>query len=151
MKIDQIAFGCATLHDVEYAQQFLKKFGATEWSEDHVVASGFVYGEPAMNAAHLFFNYQFGVELELLCYTEGPNWLSRKLHPGAMIVPSHIGVHVDAKAMKIESELKIVQEVYTITHTNPVIAGKRTYHYKIFGTDGHVPFDIKLIERMNVE
>ena len=43
----------------------------------------------------------------------------------------------------------MAQEVMTESHTNPVIAGKRTYNYVIFDTKEILGVDVKFIVRIN--
>ena len=45
--------------------------------------------------------------------------------------------------------IKISQEVFTDSHTNPVIAGKRSYNYVIFNTRPILGVDLKFIVRIN--
>lgn len=51
--IEQIAI-CPK--DPARAKQLLKDLGADEWAEDHVVATGKVFGEDGTNEADLSFN-----------------------------------------------------------------------------------------------
>ena len=43
----------------------------------------------------------------------------------------------------------MAQEVFTESHTNPVIAGKRSYNYVIFDTREILGVDLKFIVRIN--
>lgn len=148
-KIEQVAFACA---DPSAIINIAQSFGLKNWSHDTVVAKGHVFGLPATNKAELHFNYELGIELELIKYLEGFNW-HRRRHPQYIFL-SHMGFHVDeAKMQKCKSQLaaaavEIAQEVITQSHTNPVIAGKRTYHYVVFDTQHLIGFDLKLIERI---
>ena len=66
----------------ERARALLTELGLNEWVTDHVVAGGKVFGEPGKNEADLAFNYQNTrpenkpLELEVLHYTSGPNWMA---------------------------------------------------------------------------
>jgi len=123
------------------------------------VAEGFVYNsdrdsakDPVANIARLAFNYQ-GLEkareLEVLHYSAGVNWMDG--HPSCA---SHFGMHIAAKDIEAwkrffrNKNISIVQEVNTLSHSNPVIAGKRSYNYIIFGTRQILGVDLKLIVRI---
>ena len=45
--------------------------------------------------------------------------------------------------------IDVAQEVMTESHTNPVIAGKRSYNYVIFDTKDILGVDLKFIVRIN--
>jgi hypothetical protein len=118
------------------------------------MAEGTVHGQQAANQAALAFNYQAAprgpLELEVLQYDAGPNWMDWNV-PSV----SHLGMHCTSEELEqwrtfFEAEgVRVVQEVLTINHTNPAIAGKRNYQYVIFGTRGILGVDIKLIVRIN--
>jgi hypothetical protein len=135
----------------ERAIKFLSKLGANEWARDHVIAVGQVFGLPARNEANLAFNYDIldtARELEVLDYTNGPNWVEHR--PAGV---SHLGMHVsDLELVKWreffeEEGIGIAQEVMTLSHTNPYIAGKRTYNYVVFDTYHILGVDLKFIVR----
>lgn len=166
--IEQIAL-CPP--DPVRAIALLKLLGLDEWAHDVVVASGSVYAEgPVTNRAVLAFNYQATrgitnkvassggndinpseakpLELEVLHYTEGRNWMD-------VNVPSvsHLGMHCSAQELaewtaKFEAfGIKWAQNVLTKSHTNPAIAGKRWYNYRIFHTRPILGVDLKFIVR----
>jgi len=146
---------------------FLKELGLTEWAHDVVVATGSVRGEgPVTNRALLAFNYQAtrgvsedGVfypepkplELEVLHYVEGRNWMDTNV-PSV----SHLGMHCSAEELTMwtakfeELGIRWAQNVETKSHTNPVIAGKRSYNYRIFETRHILGVDLKFIVRRNI-
>jgi len=81
------------------------------------------------------FNYDLGIELEILQYLEGPHChLLNPLWPYEDATISHVGVHLGAEEEFPEMPAwKMVQEMITRSHTNPyLIKNKRRYHYKIF-------------------
>jgi len=148
------------------AEEFLAKIGLTEWFHDHVVASGQVFCEGGTNEADLRFNYQAGsgsdaeaakpLELEILDYTSGDNWISANIdngnaHPEQV---SHLGMHVTAEELLewrefMESEgVGVAQEVVTQSHTNPAIKDSRRYNYVIFDTREIIGVDLKFIVRL---
>lgn len=155
-KVEQIA-----LHvpNPDHFKEALRLIGLTDWSEDHVWARGEVYGVPTVNQANLNFNYQLGpFELELIKYEEGNNWLSMRgtgIHrPGL----SHLGLHIapDRDMDKIIADFRklgidIAQQVTTDSHTNPAIRDQRRYRYVIFNTLDRFGFDLKLIQRLNMD
>lgn len=136
------------------AIEFLQDIGLAEWTEDDVVAGGTVFGECGANRATLRFNYEAfsGKELEILKYTHGCSWVD-----GLTPTVSHIGMHtteeelVEWRKVMNKWDMLVVQEVKTISHTNPAIAGKRCYHYVIFGTRWLIGTDIKFIVRHDNE
>ena len=136
------------------AKKLLSEIGAIDWSEDHVVATGLVFGEHGTNEADLSFNYDLfsGKEFEVLNYTEGNNWIDSR---GERNTVSHLGMHCSADDLKLwrvffeERGIKVAQEVFTDSHTNPVIAGKRSYNYVIFDTKRILGVDLKFIIRIN--
>jgi hypothetical protein len=148
-KIEQVAL-CP--EDPEAAMELLTALGAGDWAKDHVVAQGSVYGAAAAtNEADLAFEYEMlsdANELEVLNYTNGPNWMSR--HPNQV---SHLGMHCSAEELEQfraffeERGYSIAQEVKTRSHENPAIAGKRWYNYVIFDTRKTLGVDLKFIVR----
>lgn len=149
--IEQIAI-CP--RDPAAAKKLLAEIGAAEFSEDHVVANGNVFGEEGRNEADLSFNYDIfaGKEFEVLNYTTGDNWMLHGDRPNSV---SHLGMHcsteelVQWRAFFAEREIQVAQEVFTESHTNPVIAGKRSYNYVIFDTKEILGTDLKFIVRIN--
>lgn len=135
------------------AKEFLAEIGAVEWAEDHVTAKGAVYGEIGRNEADLSFNYSIfdGKEFEVLHYTDGDNWMNRPARENSV---SHFGMHCTADQLLewrkffAERGVNVAQEVFTESHTNPVIAGKRLYNYIIFDTKEVLGVDLKFIVRM---
>ena len=138
------------------AIELLTAIGLSEWARDHVAARGVVFGVPGYNEADLAFNYQATsdkpLELEVLHYTEGPNWMETYAHSA-----SHLAMHVTAeelvgwKAFFALRDIDIAQSVFTESHTNPVIAGKRSYNYVIFDTRAILGIDLKFIVRRDIE
>jgi len=153
--IEQIAL-CPP--DPDRAKQLLRNMGAFHWIEDHVVAQGYVFGQAAKNEAALSFNYELTdnqdgpMEVEILHYTRGENWME---YPGHDCSVSHLGMHCSAseleqwKAFFASQKIGVAQEVRTELHANPEIAGKRRYHYTIFDTRAILGVDLKFIVRLN--
>lgn len=154
MKIEQIAIATENTDQAKEIIENLKKIGLTDWVEDTVTAQGTVFGKTACNKALLNFNYQLGFELEILTYLSGDNWHKERSKTQSFPFQSHLGLHVERKELvEIKERMALIgcgiaQEVYTLEHTNPVIAGKRKYHYIVFDSREKFGFDLKLIERM---
>jgi len=154
MKIEQIAFGVKD--PVKVIDLFSANLGLTEWIKDEVAAKGIINGKKGSNVAELHFNYQWGIELELLRYNSGRNWHEYRNPYGLPMFPSHQGYHCteDEALHKIDEmgalNIGIIQEVYTYNHTNPAIAGKRQYHYIIFDSLEALGYDLKLIIRKDM-
>lgn len=150
-KIEQIAL-CPK--DPKAAMKLLKEMGLEDWAHDHVSAVGHVFESTAqvLNEADLEFNYSgltdSARELEILHYNYGTSWMD-KYEPRA----SHIGMHITEEELVEwreffrERGIRVAQEVRTRAHTNPVIAGKRLYHYVIFDTYAILGIDVKFIIR----
>lgn len=163
--IEQLAFAPSP-ERADEAIEFLKAIGMEDWVDDTVTARGFVSSEElgaAVNVADLAFHYpaEGPREIEVLSYQAGRNWLGQ--NPGAermgsfSPVISHIGMHVSEiqldewRKLMERHDIVVKQEVWTVSHTNPVIAGKRLYHYVIFGTRKLIGTDLKFIVRREVE
>lgn len=142
MNCDQVAYYCID----EDAENHVKKFLGLEnaqWVKDEVTALSSVRGGPKeQNVGLLQFNYDLGIEIELLRYKSGPHWhIENPDHDCAMFhkvpVPfvSHIGYHVDEFPAAVGG--KLVQETWTQSHTAEYLttgAGAgRKYHYRIYG------------------
>lgn len=135
------------------AKAFLEKLGA-RFIEDEVQAVGRVRDNSAThNVGRLSFDYDLapdGVELEVLSYKSGDHWMQ----PHAPSV-SHLGMHCSEKELDQWKQwfsnegIGIVQEVWTMLHTNPYLLQKRRrYHYCIFGTRAILGVDLKFIVRV---
>lgn len=141
--------------DPAAAKELLAAMEVSSWSNDHVVAKGKVYGEEGTNEADLSFNYDIfaGKEFEILDYTSGANWME---HPERYNSVSHLGMHCSAEDLLqwrdffAGRDILVAQEVFTESHTNPVIAGKRSYNYVIFDTKDILGVDLKFIVRIDI-
>tara|TARA_R110000796_G_scaffold22510_4_gene65172 strand:+ start:2168 stop:2656 length:489 start_codon:yes stop_codon:yes gene_type:complete len=150
--IEQIAI---VPKDPVAAKKLLSEIGAVEWAEDHVVATGNVFGNQGTNEANLSFNYDLfsGKEFEVLDYTSGRNWIDYR---GERNTVSHLGMHCTAEDLLSwreffkERDIQVAQEVFTDSHTNPVIAGTRSYNYVIFDTKEILGVDLKFIVRIEL-
>jgi hypothetical protein len=142
MKIDQIAFYCST---DEQANQIKDQFSlrGADWVKDTVTAMSKVWDFPEQpNKAELQFNYDLGIELEILRYISGKHWHdpATLLNPKQQFsVPfiSHVGIHLeDGEDFPQMAHCKLVQETWTLSHTAPYLttgpAAGRRYHYRIF-------------------
>lgn len=135
MRIDQISFYAPTEDD---ADRIKMRFGVTDWVRDIVTAEVYVWpGYEGVNVAELQFGYGLGIELELIRYKSGPNWIAYHGLNAGMI--THVGLHLDdGEDFPLLHGCRLVQEAHTIHHTgerfsNPTspMFGRR-YHYKIF-------------------
>jgi len=142
------------------ALEFLKKIGLEDWTHDKVKALGYVHNHAGRNEANLAFNYtglDHARELEVLDYTDGPNWMTKRAgRSGRDSRVSHLGMHVTAEELAdwrlfmMAEGVSVAQEVFTDSHTNPVIAGKRRYNYVIFDTFDIIGVDLKFIVRIDI-
>lgn len=145
--LDQIAIYCSTAEQVRAAKA---AWGLSdgEWVEDVVTGMASLDGEPEeRSVARLLFNYDLGIEVEILQYLEGDNWHARwtKRHERigkpndaetkfSMPFISHIGFHVNDGPMP-SLPLPLLQELKTQTHTNEYLRDNgRKYWYRIYDT-----------------
>lgn len=156
-RIEQVAL-CAVNSAI--ARELLTDLGLTDWVADNVHARGKVFGEEGENKALLQFNYQSNtndsgvvqsspLELEILDYTEGANWMDSRPYS-----VSHLGMHctagelIEFRAYFESKGIVVAQEVVTQSHTNPYIANSRRYNYVIFDTRQYLGVDLKFIVRL---
>ena len=104
-----------------------------------MTARSIVWGrEAVINEAYLQFNYDLGIELEIIRYTNGDNWHSPFGSANPMPFISHVGIHLDAHEPmpELPHGCRLAQETFTISHTSEYLtkgAGAgRKYHYRIF-------------------
>jgi hypothetical protein len=144
-KLDQIAFFAKTDED---ELEIKRRFGLedADWIEDHVLARGVVLGKQAENQAKLLFNYDLGIELEILRYTAGPAYTDVFIEPGMLC---HIGFHYSGEGDVPTFDVPIVQQVETVSHTNEYLRGiGRHYRYTIYDTWIEHGAYMKVIERI---
>jgi hypothetical protein len=148
IKFDQIAF-CAWDDEDEFLIKQFLQLEKADWIEDTVTARGQV-GQitDAVNTAKLLFNYDFEMEVEILRYIEGPNYLSLSdMAAGRM---SHIGSHFVGDGDVPRLDVPIIQQLVTQTHSNPFQAEhKRHYRYTIYNTLDRLGVFFKVIERLD--
>lgn len=150
-KLDQIAFISHSDADTANIMETLGLASPDQWVEDVVVASGTVHGEPGTNKARLLFNYDTGIELEILQYLAGPNY-AIGLHCGRIC---HVGIHADSFSERNgfktvpTFDVPIIQQVETQSHTNPfLVENGRRYRYTIYDTLSRIGVYTKVIERI---
>lgn len=145
-KIDQLAFISYGANDTWAIQKELGLLDA-QWIEDICVASGEVRGEPGVNKARLLFNYDMGMEVEILQYLEGPNY-AEGLAGGRVC---HYGIHAHAGMPAPSFGAKVVQRVKTRSHTNDfLVRTGRRYQYTIYDTLHSLGVFTKVIERIEL-
>lgn len=146
-KIDQLAF---ISHSEKDTQAIKNQLGLQDasWTEDICVASGEVRGVPGVNKARLLFNYDMGIEVEILQYLEGPNYASQ-LGGGRVC---HYGIHAVAGKPVPTFDAPIIQRVKTRTHTNEfLLSTGRRYQYTIYDTLNSLGVFTKVIERIETQ
>lgn len=137
MKIDQIAFYA---NDENEANRIKQQFGLldAQWIKDTVVANSTVGTLKGTNVAELQFNYDLGIELEILRYIGGISWHDNNPSRGNIgSFISHVGIHLDdGEAFPAMEHCRLVQETFTTSHTAKYLttgpAAGRKYHYRIF-------------------
>lgn len=163
MKLDQIAI---YVHNTNQVDSIKMQLGLhnSEWIEDIVEGEVTVSlpdrekgKQSGKSVGRLLFNYDLGIELELLTYLDGPHWhIRNKNFKNGYPFISHLGFHLDDDE-SIDGNpfhgFSLVQEMMTKKHTNKYVNSRgRTYHYKIFSPDNDaisvfLP-DLKLIKRI---
>lgn len=152
--IEQIAIAPP---DPERAKQLLADMAGATFVEDRVSAVGVVFGRRIDNSARLSFDYTLldnAREFEVLKYEQNEdNWLGVA---GRGCSVSHFGMHCTEAELVFWRNffaargIDVAQEVNTVSHTNPAIAGKRLYNYVIFDTRLILGVDIKFIVRRDI-
>ncbi len=143
MKIDQIAWYAHNSYQVDAIK---KRFGLLDkkWVRDEAVGDVLVHGwiggkmktTSGISSGQLLFNYDLGIELEILTYIDGPHWhMDRKEFLFGQPFLSHVGIHMEPGEVEPDEEENIVQEMTTFSHTNEyVVSRNRTYKYVIRDT-----------------
>lgn len=156
MKMDQIAFYARNRLE-EFNIKALLGLGDAEWIVDQVMGHVEVgidlntnSGIEGNSVGLLQFNYDRGIEIEILRYMEGPNWHDNNpaLYGGGGFI-SHIGYHLedDEEFPRLASPL--VQKMETKAHTNPFLVEKgRRYLYQIYDTRAVLGCYSKFIKRI---
>lgn len=154
MKLDQLCVYCGTEDDADDAKVTLGLQDAV-WVRDEV--EGLVWVKDrhgiittGVSKGILQFNYDTGMEYELLTYVGGPNWhdLHNLNQERARI--GHVGYHLeDGEEFPERWHGDMVQEMFTQVHSNPkVLEAKRKYHYRIYDTVGTLGYYSKVIRRL---
>jgi hypothetical protein len=140
MKIDQVAWYA---RDEKAADELKIKLGLQDakWIIDNVTGKSIFEDETIdINKGHLQFNYDLGIELEILTYTSGQHWHQRTnpfwLDKSQSFFHSHTGLHLDPGDIFPDMPgCLLVQETFTLSHTSEYLttgAGAgRKYHYRI--------------------
>lgn len=148
MKIDQIAFYAA---NDEIEKSIKANFGLQNavWIEDRVEADSilpqFDPNTSVRSVGKLLFNYDLGIELEILRYVSGqnwhnfnPNWDLPTINPTGGAFVSHVGIHLGDDEEFPVVDWKLVQETFTLSHTSEYLTKEgspgygRKYHYRIY-------------------
>jgi hypothetical protein len=153
MKIDQIAIYVPEGTDFMAVASALG-LEHSDFISDEVVGTGYDYDyeSPRRESevmATLHFNYDYGIELELLRFIEG-GW-NKNVGRGDDPFISHIGIHMDHGEFipdAIANSATLIYSLDTKNHTNKYLQERgRTYHYQIW-RHPLIPFDLKFIWRV---
>jgi hypothetical protein len=163
MKLDQIAI---YVHSPEQAIEAAASYGLTmgDFGVQDVVtgdvrlgarvnAEAIDKGLTDKSTGFLRFNYDLGIELELLTYLDGPHWhQDDPRYKAREPFQSHVGFHMEP-GEKVPSALAgcpIAQSMLTRTHTNTYLLEQgRTYEYLILDTRPITGFYSKFIWRID--
>lgn len=157
MKLDQIAFYARNANE-EYAIKRQLGLLDSEWKTDFVTGEVWcrtVYSDKpnfsSESEAKLQFNYDRGIEIEILTYLHGPHW--HLFNPEMWMSKgfiSHLGYHLDPDEDFPQQPDLLVQEMVTKTHTNNYVVSRgRHYHYMIFDTRQTLGCYSKYIKRLD--
>lgn len=147
LKIDQIAYASYSEANTMAIKAHLGLEDAL-WVEDEVIADGYVNGKFGTNRAILLFNYDLGIETEILRYVEGPNYLEAQgIRPESVC---HLGMHYTGEGAIPKFDASVIQRVETQSHTNPFLLKEgRKYRYTIYNTRYQYGVNYKVIERLH--
>ena len=156
--LDQIAFFIPEGSREKAEELYAFLFGARDWNRDNVVAEGRVASKvfgvnQGQNAARLNFNYEMikgGLEFEVLNYDSGPNYLEEEVGPALAHLATHVEDIESAHKWLVSNGFEVVQDVRTISHSNPAVPAERRYRYAIYDTRSVLGFRLKLIQRLTV-
>ncbi len=137
MRADQIAYYCSTK---DAAEQVKKMLGLADkdWIKDRVIADSRVWGKgPFENIADLQFNYNLGIELEIIRYVDGIHWHGVGASKETKPFISHVGIHLnDDEDFPPMEGIELAQETFTKSHTSEYLTtgegAGRLYHYRIY-------------------
>lgn len=157
---------------VDNPEFVMRVIGGNFWTKDHVKSNVRTRGPIEFN---LFYNYEQDIpfkELELIQFLSNNNFhsavnksisplglyaasLYKKLSILDTVFISHIGIHCTDTESKEwilhfkQFDIWPIHEDTSYSHTNPAIAGKRTYHNIIFGSRKTLGFDFKACIRID--
>lgn len=145
-RIDQLCYYAAN----EEAEASIKRnlnLQDARWVED-IATSMTIYnvGTPQehriQTKSRLQYNYDLGIELEILTFLEGVHWLFLNSFedPAVLSKPlfSHVGVHLLSNEEFPVLDWPIVMESLTLSHTSEYLTKEgspgfgRKYHFKIY-------------------
>lgn len=154
MKLDQLCVYTSTLEVAEMAKVTLGLENA-KWALDEVYGNVLVIDKHGKEHAGisrgiLQFNYDTGMEYELLTYLDGPNWHDLHNIDQSPARVGHVGYHLeDGEEWPTHFGGSMVQEMITVTHSNQVaMEGDRRYHYRIYDTVMLLGYYSKVIRRL---
>lgn len=138
MKIDQLAFYAHTKKQEDVIKEHFGLQDA-EWIQDEATGVVNLYSDKVLTSSgslegKLQFNYDLGIELEILTYQPNqPNWHNGSLRMvSGVSFLSHVGIHMEGSPSDYEVNSDTVQTLSTHRHTNPYLIEKgRTYFYAI--------------------
>jgi hypothetical protein len=129
--LNQIAFYAPT--DAR-ANQIKRQFGlqSAKWIHDTVRCRSMLYPEKKYveQIAELQFCDALGMQFEILRFTHGDHWCSKRANGNTFI--AHIGIHLELNDEWPAIAGRLVQETWTVSHSNPLIPTNRMYHYRIY-------------------
>jgi len=157
MKLDQVAYYAREPKEADAIKAMLG-LSEAEWVQDTVTGAVDVYRRghgvvSGVSRALLQFNYDLGIETEILTYLDGPHWhQTNHLFLGTEGFLSHLGYHLDDGEEFPEYDAPLVQEMFTREHTNPYLLGNgRKFHYRIWDTRPTLGVFTKVIRRIHAQ
>lgn len=153
MKLDQIAYYAHSSDQAEEIKRLFNLVQDTVWVQDIVHGHCELHqnGRKLSSSGRLQFNYNLGIELEILTYFDNNHWHygHSYFHTGQPFL-SHHGFHLEDDEPFPELAAPLVQEMFTRQHTNAYVTSRnRTYHYRIHDTRPWTGVFSKFIKRIH--
>lgn len=133
MRMKHVAYAVLNASEGEHLKRRLGLHDRP-WIQDRVTARCTVWdSQEHINTAHLQFLEVGGIELEIIYYLQGKNWLSHHFAEQFSPFVSHVAWHLDAGEPWPDINGRLAQEMWTISHTNEfLLRENRRFHSKIF-------------------
>ena len=153
--LSQIGFASFSERDDAIIKRSLRLEDAS-WREDDCAEKGSVlgYDGPIENKVKRLFNHDYGIEIEIVRYITGPNYL--ELSDARACAVCHLGFLVkDGETLpvpglpldEVRFPFQVIQRVETVGHATPqMVNGLTRYRHTIYASGAFVAVHLKIIE-----